>query len=215
MPYQVFDYRTDVRSLFFTSRIRSRFLRMEPGEVARRHSHDLGHEIFLILEGECEMEIDGHRELLKPGQMCVAWAHQMHQASNLGAVPMTMYLSVTPHVEPTHTHYDPDTGAELPPRYNPPGSFDQPDRVADVPTVKLAERQLEAFRAFADTVRLAAKAHESGIAALQAAAEAGDQSGLVAAMDGLWQHIRASHDQLDAMTNAWNDLAPRAADRPE
>lgn len=214
MPYQVFDYRTDVKSLFFTSRIRSRFLKMEPGEVARRHSHDLGHEIFLIMEGICDMEIDGQTERLLPGQMCVAWAHQMHQASNPGTVPMTMYLSVTPHVEPTHTHYDPDTGQRLPPHYNPPGSFDQPDRVAGIPTVELAERQLQAFRQFAATVQAAADAHERGIAALKAATQANDQAGLVSAMDGLWEHVRASHDQLDAMTNAWNDLAPRAAKRP-
>lgn len=214
MPYQVFDYRTDIKSLFFTSRIRSRFLRMEPGEVARRHSHDLGHEIFLILEGECDMEIDGERTLLKPGQLCVAWAHQMHQASNPGTVPMTMYLSVTPHVEPTHTMYDLDTGVRLPPRYNPTGYFDQPDGVADVSTVELAERQIQAFRAFADTVRLAAEAHERGIVGLKAAAEANDQAGLALAMDALWEQVRASHDQLDAMTNVWNDLAPRAANRP-
>jgi len=61
MPYTVFDYRADVKNLFVTPRIRSRFLRMEPGEVHRAHSHDLGHEIFLILDGECDMEIDGER----------------------------------------------------------------------------------------------------------------------------------------------------------
>ncbi len=104
MPYAIYDYRADVKNLFVTPRIRSRFLRMEPGEVHRAHSHDLGHEIFLILEGTCQMEIDGERAVLGPGQLCVAFAHQMHQASNVGDGPMTMYLSVTPHVEPTHTN---------------------------------------------------------------------------------------------------------------
>ena len=49
---------------------------MEPGQSAQRHSHDLGHEIFLILEGRVEFEIDGETEELGPGQMCIALADQ-------------------------------------------------------------------------------------------------------------------------------------------
>ena len=59
MPFAVYDYRTDVRNVVILPDIRSRFLRMEPGEVGARHSHDLGQEVFLILEGECEFEIEG------------------------------------------------------------------------------------------------------------------------------------------------------------
>ena len=58
MPFDVFDYRTDVRNVVIMPDIRSRFLRMEPGEVGGRHSHDLGQEVFLILEGEL-IEDDG------------------------------------------------------------------------------------------------------------------------------------------------------------
>ena len=64
MSFPVFDYRADIRNLLVTPQIRARFLRMEPGQVASRHSHDLGHEIFLILQGRCVFEIDGvEREL--------------------------------------------------------------------------------------------------------------------------------------------------------
>ena len=51
MPYAIYDYRRDVKNLFVTPQIRGRFLRMEPGEVHARHSHDLGHEVFLIAPG--------------------------------------------------------------------------------------------------------------------------------------------------------------------
>ena len=78
MALQVFDYHTDIRNVFVTPQIRSRFLRMEPGTVAERHSHDLGHEIFLILEGNARFEISGEIAELGPGQMSaadnVAWA---------------------------------------------------------------------------------------------------------------------------------------------
>ena len=56
MALEVFDYRNDIRNVFVSPQIRSRFLRMEPGTVADRHSHDLGHEIFLILRGKARFE---------------------------------------------------------------------------------------------------------------------------------------------------------------
>ena len=46
------DYRTDVRNVLVTSQIRRRFLRMEPGQTAQPYSHDLGHEIFLVLAAD-------------------------------------------------------------------------------------------------------------------------------------------------------------------
>ena len=79
MALQVFDYRTDIRNVFITPQIRSRFLRMEPGAVAERHSHDLGHEIFLILEGNARFEISGEVAELGPGQMCVARIDEPHR----------------------------------------------------------------------------------------------------------------------------------------
>ena len=66
MSFAVYDYRTDIRNVLVTPQIRSRFLRMEPGQMAQRHSHDLGHEIFLILQGQCEFEIDGETAVLGP-----------------------------------------------------------------------------------------------------------------------------------------------------
>ena len=53
-------------------------MRMEVGFVAQPPSHDLGHEVFLVLEGRAEFDIDGEKELLGPGQMCVALVDQLH-----------------------------------------------------------------------------------------------------------------------------------------
>src|SRR5437899_8591134 len=105
MEFTVFDYREDVRNVLVTPQIRSRFLRMEPGQVARRHSHDLGHEVFLVLAGKAVFEIEGETAELGPGQMCVVLADQLHSVRVAGDEPMTMYLSVTPHVQPTHTSW--------------------------------------------------------------------------------------------------------------
>ena len=41
MGFPVYDYRTDIRNVLVTPQIRSRFLKMEPGQSAQLHSHDL------------------------------------------------------------------------------------------------------------------------------------------------------------------------------
>ena len=149
MPFDVYDYRSDVRNVVIMPDIRSRFLRMEPGEVGPRHSHDLGQEVFLILDGECEFEIEGETAILGPGQMCFAAANQMHQVRTIGDKPMTMYLSVTPHIEPTHTFWD-EQGEKLPPRY---GAATANERAASsVPAHPVSEfdaRHIEAAKSLA------------------------------------------------------------------
>lgn len=213
MPYAIYDYRRDIKNLFITPQIRGRFLRMEPGEVHGRHSHDLGHEIFLILEGRCRMEIDGEAAVLEAGQICIAYAHQLHQASNPFDAPMVMYLSVTPHIEPTHTQYNQETWERRPPHYNPPTAFDQTDTLAGIPTAELADRHLATARALAEVAQAAAEQQAGGVAALKRAAEAGDRAALKAAMDGLWEQVYATFQSLNTLADAWNVLAPRAADR--
>ena len=113
MGFPVYDYRTDLRNVLVTPQIRSRFLRVEPGPMPTTHTHDLGHEIFLVLSGRAEFEIDGEKAEVGPGQMCVALIDQSHAVRALGDEPMTMYLSVTPHIQPTHTTWTED-GQRMP-----------------------------------------------------------------------------------------------------
>ena len=117
MTFEVYDYRTVNRNVLITPEIRARLYHMKPGQADRRHSHDLGHEIFLILEGQAEFEINGEKRVLGPGQMCVALADEIHQVRNLlPDKPTIMYLSVTPHVQPTHTGRD-DNDNKMPPHF--------------------------------------------------------------------------------------------------
>ena len=72
MAFEVFDYRTDNRNILVTPEIRARLMRIEVGELSggnrpgRGHSHDLGHEVFLILQGQAEFEIDGETRVVGP-----------------------------------------------------------------------------------------------------------------------------------------------------
>ena len=92
MAFEIFDFRKEehIKNLLVTPHIRSRFLRMQPGAVANLHSHDLGHEIFLILQGRCIFYIAGSEQELCAGQLCVALADEIHQVRAIGDEPMVM-----------------------------------------------------------------------------------------------------------------------------
>jgi len=211
MPFEVYDYRTDVRNVVITPEIRSRFMRMEPGTVAPGHTHDLGHEVFLVLEGQAEFEIDGERAVLGPGQMCFARTDQNHVVRVVGDKPMTMYLSVTPHLEPTHTRWGPD-GQKLPPQY---GGATARERAANPtpppPVAELVERHVAATGALAEAARRSAAVQEEAVAALRQALAAGDGAAAKAAIDAMWAGIYQASRAFYEMGAAWNELAARAA----
>ena len=214
MSFTVYDYRTDVRNVLVTPQIRSRFLRMQPGQVAQPHSHDLGHEIFLILEGRCEFEIDGSshsatREL-GPGQMCVALADQIHSIRVVGDEPMTLYLSVTPHIQPTHTGWTED-GQRLPPRFAPSSAYDvQPD--LNVSVEELIERHTEQAEAVAQAARTSADVQREMAAKLKKAIAEGDEQAATKARNAMWEAIYTVYRRVYDFGDAWNALAPRATE---
>ncbi|MGN6361863.1 MAG: hypothetical protein ACTHNK_15875, partial [Thermomicrobiales bacterium] len=108
---------------------------------------------------------------------------------------------------------DQDTGERLPPRYNPPTAFDKADMVADVPVAELADRPLAAARELARVAQAAADQQATSIAALKQAAADNDAAAFKAAMDATWAQVYATYRALNTMAVAWNDLAPRAAQR--
>lgn len=212
MAFEVFDYRTDVRNVVITPEIRSRFLRMEPGEVAIRHSHDLGHEVFLVLEGQCEFEIEGARAILGPGQMCFARRDEMHQVRTVGDVPMTMYLSVTPHIDPTHTMWNAQ-GEKLPYIYGVATANERAARTEPVEEIAaVAERHLAAARSLESAAQANTAAQATGIAALETAMASGDRQAVRAAVDAMWTPLFQTYRALLDLSETWNVLAPEAGE---
>ncbi len=108
MPLSVFDYREDVRNLVVAPEIRARIMLLQPGEDVFLHSHQDAPEMFAVFEGHCEFEIEGEKAVLGPGQLLFCPAGQRHRLKVVGDDPVYLYLSVTPHHEPTHTTYAPD-----------------------------------------------------------------------------------------------------------
>lgn len=215
MPIRVYDYRRDIRNLEITPEIRARFMRLGPHETADRHSHDLGHEVFLVLEGQMEVEANGERAVLGPGQFALSRANEHHQVRNLGDTPVILYLSVTPHIEPTHTFWN--DGERLPPRYGGTTAWSAPDATQEGPQAslaELAERQGAALRQLQSALEAALAAQERLDAALQPPAASGratDDAALKASIDAMWEGLLPLFRATPRLAAAWNALAVAAA----
>jgi quercetin dioxygenase-like cupin family protein len=212
LALKVFDYRKDLRNIVITPEIRSRFLKFEPGTGGARHSHDLGHEVFLVLEGQAEFEIEGERAILGPGEMCIAYADEMHEVTCVGDKPITMYLSVTPHLEPTHTSWT-EAGTKKPFRYGPSTKQERAD--AGLPPfdpVALIDEHLAACNALAETATASAQDQETQAVALRHALASGDKEAAKEAVDAMWASIYATCKALRSMEMVWNQLSPAATE---
>ena len=208
MTFERYDFRDVDKNVLVTPEIRARLYHMKPGQVDRRHSHDLGHEVFLILEGKAEFNIDGHIEVLEAGQMCVALADEIHQVRNLLPDRRTvMYLSVTPHIQPTHTGRNPD-GSAHPPKFNANSHYDD---VGDTrPLAELLDALVSGADALAAEARQAADTHARQAESWRQAAAAGERDAAVAARNAMWDAVYTLHKKLFSLDLVWNRLAPKA-----
>jgi len=209
--FEVYDFRTVNRNVLVTPEIRARLYHMKPGQVDGRHSHDLGHEIFLILEGLAEFNINGVKKQLGPGQMCVAVADEIHQVRNLLPDKETiMYLSVTPHIHPTHTGRTLE-GEKVPPHFTPNANYHY-EQDMNVPVADLLAEQVKAAQAVVEC----AQEHLATVQAqgqnVLAAVDTSDRAGAVAAHNAMWGAVYALHKQLSACDAVRNDVAPRIAE---
>ncbi len=207
MGLPIYDFRKDIRNVLVTPQIRSRFMQLDPGAYAEPHSHDLGHEIFIVMQGRAIFEIDGESGELGPGQMCVALVDQPHSIQVTSDEPMIMYLSVTPHIVPTHTTWDSE-GRKLPYTFGPPANYDKEPSAADTPEVAAQ------FASSVETVSEAATAAAHQVRRLsESLAEAAGQGNAATACDmrtSLWEALFPLFSSTAELTELWNELAPRA-----
>ena len=210
MPFQVLDFQKDIRNVLTTPEIRARFLQVDVGQTAQSHTHDLGHEVFLILQGQAEFTIEGHAEVLGPGQLCIALTDEMHQVRNVGDEPVIMYLSVTPHIQPTHTMWNED-GTKKPPRFALNTAYDvEPDRATT--TDAMLDQQLAAAEAWLAAVETNTQTQREQVAAFRAAQKAGDTEATLAARDAMWTALYPAFRSAFALADIWNSFTSRTVD---
>ena len=210
MALIVYDHRTDLRNILTTPQIRARFMPLGVGQTARGHSHDLGHELFLVLQGRAEFEIDGERAVLGPGQACIALVDQSHTVRNVGDEEVIMYLSVTPHILPTHTFWTAEGEREAP-HFNPAATYDASSRPELTLAELIAEHQAQ-FEILAATVAEALTAVQAISTKMAVAADGEQTETLPACRDRLWAALLPVYAKLYDQAQAWNDLAARTVE---
>lgn len=203
MAIHVYDYRVDLSNLVVEPQIRSRFRRVELGPVPEVHSHDLGGETFLVMQGEIEFTVADERVVCQPGQVVYVPPRTTHAVRAVGDRPGVIYLSVSPHVEPTHTFYDAD-GRTLPPRYGVWRAAGGGEARSEVPTAELLERYRSAARSLAQL----AQAH----AGVEAPLDGDDAAATKATVDRLWASLGPLLQQVETVEQTWNALALRATE---
>ncbi len=210
MDLPVYDFRTDIKNLLVTPQIRSRFLKMAVGQYNEGHTHDLGHEIFLILQGQAEFVIEGKKATLGPGQLCIARTDEWHSVENVGDDEVIMYLSVTPHIQPTHTRWSED-GEKLPPNFAPNTNYDlEPDRTT--PTTELIDQCLAAVDLFAGAAQEHINSMCEQATAAKAAVAAGDEAALHQARNAMWAGLSKVYSTLADYSEVWNEFGSRTVD---
>ncbi len=208
MSLTVYDFRTDIANLLVSPQVRARFMRLEPGEVAAAHSHDLGQEIFLVLAGRAEFTIDGEVAEVGPGQLCFALVDQVHTVRALGDAPMVMYLSVTPHIQPTHTFWGED-GERLPHRFVPSAAYDHPTDT-ETPLEEMLDRLQAATGALREAAENAAAVLSRDSGELAEAIAAGDLDDADERRGRIWDALYQIHRRSADLADIWNHVAPRA-----
>ena len=211
MALQVYDFREDIRHLLVTPHIRCRFMPMKPGDKANLHSHDLGHEIFLMLQGRARFVISGEEAVVGPGQLCIALADEPHTVETVGDEPVIMYLSVTPHVQPTHTNRTED-GAHLPHDFQPSANY-QVEADMDISEDELLDRLTAASAKLAEIAGRSADVHRQSSERIKEALSAGDGETAAELRNSMWNGVCETFTQLYSLSEIWNEVAPRAPQR--
>tara|TARA_B100000700_G_scaffold287831_1_gene343843 strand:+ start:228 stop:854 length:627 start_codon:yes stop_codon:yes gene_type:complete len=201
MPFTVYDYRNPehVKNLLITPEMRSRILRMEPGQgFNARHSHDLGHEVFLILQGIAEFEIEGTIQQVKPGQLCFALTDEAHSVRVIGDEPVIMYLSVTPHILPTHTGRSAEGEAKQPINFSPAKGYDV-DLDTSVSRETRVDRHRQAVEALSGAVQQMADTSTARLESMTGDPEA--------SREAMWQDVYKVFKAVSELGDSWNDLS--------
>ena len=140
--------------------------------------------------------------------MCVALVDQLHSLRVLGDKPMTMYLSVTPHIQPTHTMWTPE-GERRPHRFASPSVYDE-ETDTTTPFAELLDSLTAATLAVRDAAGQAAGKQADEAEALKAAIANGDLDSASASRSDIWDVLFEVYRRSAELADLWNDIAPRA-----
>jgi mannose-6-phosphate isomerase-like protein (cupin superfamily) len=189
MPIDVYDFRSNLSNLVVQPQIRSRFRVVELGPVPQVHSHDLGGETFVVMQGQIEFTVDGEHVVAQQGQAIYVPPRTTHAVRAVGDQPGVIYLSVSPHVEPTHTFYNSD-GQPLPPRYGVWREAGGGEPATDLSWSELRTTYANAAKRLVELAQANSEAASSASSA-----------------DEVWSALRPLLQHVEELERSWNALA--------
>jgi mannose-6-phosphate isomerase-like protein (cupin superfamily) len=79
---------------------------LAPGQATERHLHLESEEIYFVLSGEAEMEIDGERGRVRAGDAIPIRPGRRHQIRNVGNDPLRFLCACSPPYRHGDTFFD-------------------------------------------------------------------------------------------------------------
>ncbi|MCZ6678801.1 MAG: hypothetical protein O7E52_16325, partial [Candidatus Poribacteria bacterium] len=126
----------------------------------------------------------------------------------IGDEPVYMYLSVTPHIQPTHTFYSED-GERLPPHFRPSSDYNT-ETDSTTPVDELIDHHVDTAHAVAAAAQTSAQIQQEMAGALKQALAEGDEKAASDVRNVMWESLKATFKQVNELAEEWNTLAPRA-----
>lgn len=83
--------------------VRSIFERWKVGTSCGLHFHRDAGEVFVFLEGECELEVDRELRRCVPGDAVYVEPGEHHRLTAVGENPLVFFLAVFPNLTPRTT----------------------------------------------------------------------------------------------------------------
>ncbi len=79
---------------------------LEPGQATERHYHAASEELYVLLDGSGEMEIDGERARVDPGDAVLIPPGARHQITALADGPLRFLCCCAPPYSHDDTYFD-------------------------------------------------------------------------------------------------------------
>ena len=79
---------------------------LAPGQATERHYHARSEELYVLLEGSGEMDVDGERASVGPGQAILIPPGARHQIRASGAGPLRFLCCCAPPYSHEDTFFD-------------------------------------------------------------------------------------------------------------
>ena len=76
------------------------------GQATERHYHRLSEEIYYLLEGTGEMELNGERQPVRPGDAILIPPGAWHQITGTSAIPLRFLCACSPPYEHGDTYFE-------------------------------------------------------------------------------------------------------------